>query len=267
VTTDLEKILKALHDHDVDFIIIGGVAAVLHGSAYVTADLDVCYSRKRENLDKIAFALTPFNPLLRGAPKNLPFRFDAATLKSGLNFTLRTDLGDVDVLGEVMGLGDYKAALEFSEDMEVFGISYKVLNIEGLIKSKKAAGRPKDLILLPELEALLEMSRQPKISNRAICNAIKKKAVIQFKYANELRIVEPQCHGISTAGKEVMRGFQTGGRSRSRRSVAEKLFEISKITGLKETGETFSNPGPNYNPNDQAMIYVHCRLEEETRSA
>jgi len=101
---------------------------------------------------------------------------------------------------------------------------------------------------------------QKKILNTAICQAIKKKRVIQFTYTGELRIVEPQCHGMSTAGKEVMRGFQTGGSSRSSRSIAEKLFEVSKISELSETGDTFSRPGPHYNPNDQGMIYVHCRL-------
>jgi hypothetical protein len=99
-----------------------------------------------------------------------------------------------------------------------------------------------------------------RITNTAICDAIQKKAVIQFNYEGKPRIVEPQCHGISTAGKEVIRGFQTGGGSRSRRSIAEKLFEVSKITELKETGDTFSHPGPHYNPTDQAMIYVHCHL-------
>jgi predicted DNA-binding transcriptional regulator YafY len=137
----------------------------------------------------------------------------------------------------------------------------KVLSLEGLIKSKKAAGRAKDLRLLPELEALFEVSQlQKTISNTAICKAIKNKAVIQFNYEGKLRIVEPQCHGISTTGKEVMRGFQTGGDSRSRRSIAEKLFEVARISELKETGDTFSQPGLHYNPNDQAMIYVHCHL-------
>jgi predicted DNA-binding transcriptional regulator YafY len=101
---------------------------------------------------------------------------------------------------------------------------------------------------------------QKKISNTAVCKAIQNKAVIQFNYEGKLRIVEPQCHGISKAGKELMRGFQTGGASRSRRSIAEKLFEVDKISELKETGDTFSDPGPNYNPDDKAMAYVHCRL-------
>ncbi len=77
LASNVEKLLKALHDEGVEFVIIGGAAAVLHGSAYVTGDLDICYSRERENLKKVATALIPFNPSLRGAPKNLPFQLDA----------------------------------------------------------------------------------------------------------------------------------------------------------------------------------------------
>jgi hypothetical protein len=154
---------------------------------------------------------------------------------------------------------DVEKVLKALHDQNVdFDICYSRKKV---IKSKTAVGRPKDLLLLPELKALLKMSKQQaKISNRAICEAIKKKAVIQFNYEGKLRIVEPQCHGISTAGKEVIRGFQTGGQSRSRGLAAEKLFELSKISDLKETGETFLTPGPHYNPRDKAMVYVHCHL-------
>ena len=98
---DVERLLKALQREGVAFVIIGGVAAVLQGSAYVTADLDLCYSRKKENLEKLAKALGPFHPSLRGAPKNLPFHLDVDALRSGLNFTLVTDVGDLDIFGEV----------------------------------------------------------------------------------------------------------------------------------------------------------------------
>jgi len=96
--------------------------------------------------------------------------------------------------------------------------------------------------------------------NPAICNTIKKKAVIQFEYRGIRRTVEPQCHGISSAGNEVIRTVQTNPRSQSGKSIEGKLFEVSKMSGLKETGEHFINPGPNYNPDDKGMIYVHCHL-------
>lgn len=158
----VESLLKELHRLEVEFVIIGGMAAVAHGSAYLTVDLDLCYSRKKENLEKLAQALAPFHPWLRGAPPDLPFSLDVNAFKSGLNFTLTTDLGDLDLLGEVAGLGGYAKVLSFSEGLELFGMRCEVLTLEGLIKSKRAVGRAKDLRLLPELEALLEIRKSQK---------------------------------------------------------------------------------------------------------
>lgn len=158
----VEDLLNELHRLRVEFIIIGGMAAVAHGSAYLTLDLDLCYSRKKGNLETLAQALASFHPRLRGAPPDLPFRLDAATLRSGMNFTLSTDLGDLDILGEVSGLGGYAEVSSFSEEIEVYGMCCRVLTLEGLIKNKKAVGRTKDLMLLPELEALLEIRKSQK---------------------------------------------------------------------------------------------------------
>ncbi len=153
---DFEKALVTLDNAQVRFVIVGGVAITIHGSAYVTFDLDFCYARDAENLLRLARALQLFNPRLRGAPVNLPFHFDEKTLRSGLNFTLTTDLGDIDLLGEVTGIGNYAEAIEVSMPVELFGRSFAVLTLDALIASKKAAGRPKDLQVLPELEALRE---------------------------------------------------------------------------------------------------------------
>ena len=79
-----------------------------------------------------------------------------------MNFTLSTNLGDLDILGEVSGLGGYAEALQFSEELELYGMRCRVLTLEGLIKTKKAAGRTKDLMLLPELEALIEIRKSQK---------------------------------------------------------------------------------------------------------
>lgn len=153
---DFEKALTVLAGAQVRFVIVGGLAVTIHGSAYVTNDLDFCYAREAGNLSRLAQALQPYNPRLRGAPAELPFRLDEETLKSGLNFTLTTDLGDLDLLGEVTGIGDYAAAKEASMPVELFGRNFDVLTLEALIVSKRAAGRPKDLLVLPELEALRE---------------------------------------------------------------------------------------------------------------
>jgi hypothetical protein len=159
--SDVEKLLKAFHQENVEFVIIGGLAAVLQGSAYVTADLDLCYSRKRANLEKLARALAPFHPPLRAVPDQVPFQLDLSALRSGMNFTLTTEAGDVDILGEVTGMGVYEQIVAFSEDLEIFEVSCKVLT---LIKAKRAVGRAKDLKLLPELEALLEIRKAEKKS-------------------------------------------------------------------------------------------------------
>jgi len=157
---NLQKALDALRDSGVEFVLIGGAAMVAHGSAQVTQDLDICYERSRENISRLARALAPTHPRLRGAPGDLPFRFDVETIERGLNFTLTTDFGDLDLMGEVAGLGPYSAVRAASESMLVFGESCKLLSLVGLIKAKKAAGRPRDLAAVAELEALRELRRK-----------------------------------------------------------------------------------------------------------
>lgn len=151
---DIAAILKALSASEVDFVVIGGIAAVAHGSAYVTQDFDICYARTPVNLERLAGALAPFHPRLRGAPVDLPFHLDAATLRGGLNFTLTTDLGDIDLMGEIAGFSSYEEVAAGSETLELYGVSCRILTLEELIRSKRAAGRPKDMLLLSELEAL-----------------------------------------------------------------------------------------------------------------
>ena len=149
-----ERLLTALCQANVAFVVIGGMAAVAQGSAYVTADLDICYQRQSNNYQRLSQALQPFQPRLRGAPAALPFVLDAQTLRGGLNFTLTTEGGDLDLRGEVTGLGDYEAVKAHAEAVELYGYRVWVLTLRGLIIPKQAAGRPKDLRLLPELQAL-----------------------------------------------------------------------------------------------------------------
>jgi predicted nucleotidyltransferase len=156
----LEETLRALFDANLEFILIGGAAMQLQGSAHLTEDLDFCYSRSAKNLERLARAMAPHHPRLRGAPDNLPFRFDAATIKRGLNFTLMTDLGWIDFLGEVAGLGGYKEVKKYSEVMAILEMDCQVLSLEGLIRAKKAAGRDRDLEVLPELEGLLDLRKR-----------------------------------------------------------------------------------------------------------
>lgn len=156
--SDLDDILNRLHTAGVEFIIVGGVAATLHGSARVTIDLDVMYRHSDENIARLVMALAPLAPYLRGAPPGLPFVLDAPTVKAGLNFTLDTSAGPLDLLGEMAGVGRYEDAVPHTMRMDVTGDEVLVIDLEGLIRAKRAAGRPKDLEVLAELEILRDLT-------------------------------------------------------------------------------------------------------------
>lgn len=157
---NFEQLLLLLATNDVRFIVIGGLAAMAHGVARATYDIDVVYSREPENIKRLATALRPHQPYLRGAPPGLPFRWDEATVQAGLNFTLTTNLGALDLLGEVAGGGFYEQLLPFSQEFEIFGVKCRFVELEKLIQLKRAAGRPKDLETIAELQALLDERRR-----------------------------------------------------------------------------------------------------------
>ena len=152
---NLEALLKQLAQHQVSFILVGGVAATAHGSARLTQDLDIVYDRSPANLTRLALALSSCRPYLRGAPPGLPFKFDAPTLKRGLNFTLTTSLGALDLLGEITGGGGYQALLPFTLHLDLFGLDCLCLALDKLIAVKRAVGWPKDLEVIAELESIL----------------------------------------------------------------------------------------------------------------
>jgi hypothetical protein len=159
---DYLRALQVLCDAEVRFVIIGGAAAAAHGSTYPTYDLDICYDRSPDNLERLAKALGPNHPRLRGIPDDLPFCFDSTTIARGMNFTLTTDVGDIDLFGEVAGIGGYKEVRALSTTLVLFGFQCAVLSLDGLIQSKRAVARPKDLLVLPEMEALREMETHVK---------------------------------------------------------------------------------------------------------
>ena len=154
--TDFRGLLRALYEAKVEFIVVGGAAATGHGSVRLTLDLDVVYRRTSENHRKLVASLRAHAPYLRGAPAGLPFRFDEETLERGLNFTLTTSLGELDLLGEITGGGTYEDLLPHCVVLKLFGFGCHVLGLEKLIHVKRAAGRPKDLEAIAELEALAE---------------------------------------------------------------------------------------------------------------
>lgn len=150
----LKLLLGRLAEHGVRFSVIGGVALIARGVQRSTEDLDVAYARDRDNLKRLVSALAPIHPRLRGVPADLPFVFDEITLRSGLNFTLDTDLGPLDLFGEVPGLGTFEHVDAASSEIEVDGVRLLALTLDGLERAKRAAGRPKDLVDLGYIRLL-----------------------------------------------------------------------------------------------------------------
>lgn len=156
MSAEFDKLLPALVRGKVEFILIGGVAGIVHGAARLTYDVDVVYARTSANYKCLVEALKPAAPYLRDAPPGLPFTLDASTLRNGLNFTLTTKLGDLDLLGEVVGGGGYRDLLPHTFEVPAFGVKFKCVDLPTLIKLKRAAGRPKDFEAIAELQSLLE---------------------------------------------------------------------------------------------------------------
>lgn len=153
--TDFEGLLRRLADHGVEFVLVGGVAATVHGSTRLTQDLDLVHDRSPANLERLATALADLSPYPRGAPPGLPFGWSADTLRAGLNFTLTTTLGDIDLLGEIPGGGYADLAVD-AVPIALFGVEIRCLSLDRLIETKRAAGRPRDFETIAELEVIRE---------------------------------------------------------------------------------------------------------------
>ena len=154
--TDFSAFLRILADAGVEYILVGGAAATVHGSARLTLDIDIVYHRTPHNLVRLRDALASHDPYLRGAPAGLPFRWDVETLERGLNFTLITRLGPIDLLGQIAGGGTYEQLLPDTLEVTAFGVTCRCLTLDRLIDVKRAAGRTKDLEVVAELETLRE---------------------------------------------------------------------------------------------------------------
>jgi hypothetical protein len=157
--TDFHALIRLLVESKVEFIVVGGAAATAHGSARLTVDLDVVYRRTSENISRVVSAIDPLEPYLRGAPPGLPFDWSEETIRKGLNFTLTTTLGALDLLGEVTGGGNYEALLDDAIQLRVAGVECLCLNLKRLIQVKRAAGRLKDFDAIAELEVIEEERR------------------------------------------------------------------------------------------------------------
>ena len=152
---DAAAIVRVLQRHDVEFVVIGGIAGQLWGSATITQDLDVCYARDKPNLERLSAALRELNAKLRGVKDDVPFRLDARTLFNGDSFTFTTDFGPFDCLATPTGTNGYVDLKQGAEALPVGGgRKVWVCSLDDLIRMKRAAGRTKDRIQLEDLGAL-----------------------------------------------------------------------------------------------------------------
>jgi hypothetical protein len=153
---DPEGVIRLLGRHRVRYVLIGGLAAVTHGAPLVTQDVDICYARDDDDLARLATALREVDAELRGADPGLPFRLDARTLRAGDAFTFTTDVGWLDLLGTPSGTDGYEDLARTADRFSLFGHAVLVASVDDLIRMKRAAGRPKDLLAVEELGALRE---------------------------------------------------------------------------------------------------------------
>ena len=170
---DAASILRRFRERSVHVVLIGGMAAVALGVPYLTQDIDFCYDASTENCSRLVEALAPLHPRLRveGVPddvaRKLPWRWDTHALRDAPNLTLQTDAGPIDLWSEVAGLGGYRELLPEAVILQIEGQDFPVLDLPGLMKAKRAAGRAKDAAVLPLLESTLllrEQRRQEQIT-------------------------------------------------------------------------------------------------------
>ena len=152
--------LGPLVDHGVRFVLIGGLGARLRGSPSITNDVDICYERSDDNLERLAAALRDLGAL-RGAPDDVPFLLDAKTLRAGDHFTFITRAGSLDVLGTPAGTTGFEALDRKADTVHIRGMAIRVSSIDDLIRMKLAAGRPDDLVEVEILGALREELERP----------------------------------------------------------------------------------------------------------
>ncbi len=152
---DFNRLLHRLADSDLDFVIIGGFAAVTHGSALMTRDLDICVLLNDKNIARLRALLADWNPRHRMTPEKLSF-LEFPPEGPVQNLYLETDHGIIDILSSVMGVGDFQRLRSTAEVLEIQGRKYPVISLEDLITAKEACGRDKDIMAAKELRVIAE---------------------------------------------------------------------------------------------------------------
>ncbi|HXI70240.1 MAG TPA: nucleotidyltransferase [Verrucomicrobiae bacterium] len=157
-----QALLMRLKDSGLEFVVIGGLCVVYHGVPVATFDLDICCPFGEENVRKIESAVKDLNPVHRLTANKLPLEETRSSFKDLKNIYLQTDLGKLDCLGEVAGLGSYEQVLQQSILHSMSFGKFRMLNLDALIAAKAAAGRPKDLDAVRLLQAVKERKEQQK---------------------------------------------------------------------------------------------------------
>ena len=154
-------ILAALDRHGVRYVLIGGLAAVLHGASHVTTDVDIVPEEAKQNLERLSAALKELGARIRvtGEPEGVPFDHSAGSLARVRIWNLQTELGDLDLTFEPSGTRGYDDLARDAVAMRVRGVSVSVASLADVIRSKEAAGRPRDRAALPALRELLGRRR------------------------------------------------------------------------------------------------------------
>lgn len=152
-------LLSHLTAHGVDFVVVGGIAAVLHGAERNTFDLDVCPAADQGNLDALARALTELSPLIRGVEEDVPFVPDGRSLRSLQILTLATSLGPLDVITSLEGWPPYASLRRRALRVDIGPTTILVASIDDLLEMKRASARDKDRFDVEALEAIKGLTR------------------------------------------------------------------------------------------------------------
>src|SRR5437867_2005345 len=156
---DFKQLLQRLADSGLEFVIVGGYAAVTHGSSLVTRDLDICMKLSNEAVEKLRVVLAQWNPKHRMTPQQLSF-LEFPKTGPVQNLYLRTDAGVIDILSSVLGVGDFQRLKKNAEAFEIDGRVYHVISLDDLIIAKEAMGREKDLLAAKELRVIAAERRK-----------------------------------------------------------------------------------------------------------
>jgi predicted nucleotidyltransferase len=157
---NFSQLLQRLTDAGLEFVLVGGFAAVTHGSFNLTRDVDVCAVLTEENVAKLRQALGDWHPTHRMTPQKLSFLLHPRAGEQVNNLYLQTDLGMVDILTSIKGVGDFARVNATAEEIEVDGQKVRVISLADLITAKEAMAREKDLLTAKELRAIAAKRRE-----------------------------------------------------------------------------------------------------------